>query len=49
MALRKIRKDCKIGTIEKRLGIPGLFKHKSGRDMRSDKRLGSLLKELKKK
>lgn len=41
---RKIRSDAKIGTIERRLGISGLFRNPNGRDTRSDKRLGNYRK-----
>lgn len=43
---RKTRSDCTIGSLEKKLGVPkGTFRHSNGRDMRSDKRLGTLRKE----
>ena len=46
---RKIRSDIKIGNLEKKLGIPaGSFRHSNGRDMRSDKLLGTLRKEMEK-
>ena len=46
---RKIRSDIKIGNLEKKLGVPpGTFRHPNGRDMRSDKLLGTLRKELEK-
>lgn len=46
---RKIRNDCTIGTLEKKLGVPaGTFRHPSGRDMRDDKKLGTLRKEAEK-
>ena len=46
---RKIRSDIKIGNLEKKLGIPaGSFRHPNGRDMRSDKLLGTLRKEMEK-
>lgn len=47
---RRIRSDCKIGTLEKKLGLgPGYIRHKgSGRDVRSDMRLGTLRKISKK-
>lgn len=46
---RKIRSDIKIGNLEKKLGVPpGTFRNPDGRDMRSDKRLGTLRKELEK-
>lgn len=47
---RQIRSDCTIGTLEKKLGVPsGSFRNQNGRDMRSDKLLGTLRKETKKK
>lgn len=46
---RKIRSDCTVGTLEKKLGVPeGTFRHPSGRDMRSDKKIGTLRKEAEK-
>ena len=46
---RRIRSDIKIGNLEKKLGVPpGTFRNPDGRDMRSDKRLGTLRKELEK-
>ena len=46
---RKIRSDCTIGSLEKKLGIaPGSFRNANGRDTRSDKLLGTLRKELEK-
>ena len=45
--LRRIRSDARIGTIERRLGISGLFRNPNGRDTRSDKRLGNLRKSFK--
>lgn len=44
---RRIRSDVKIGTIERRLGISGLFRNPNGRDTRSDKRLGNYKKSYK--
>lgn len=42
---RKTRSDCKIGNLEKKLGLgAGAFRHKSGRDIRSDMKLGTLRK-----
>ena len=46
---RRIRSDCKIGTLEKKLGIEGAFFNPSGRNTRSDKLVGTLRKELAKK
>ncbi len=46
---RQIRSDILIGNLEKKLGIPaGSIRHPNGRDMRSDKKLGSLRKEAEK-
>lgn len=40
---RQIRSDCRVGTLEKRLGVgPGIFRHPNGRDMRSDMKTGTL-------
>lgn len=45
---RKIRSDIKIGNLEKKLGVkPGSFRNPSGRDIRSDKRLGTMRKQNK--
>ena len=46
MAVRKIRSDIKVGTLEKELGVkPGTIRNPDGSDARSDKRLGTLRKE----
>ena len=46
---RKIRSDCTVGSLEKKLGIlPGSFRNPNGRDTRSDKQLGTLRKEFEK-
>ena len=46
---RRIRSDCTIGSLEKKLGIsPGSFRNQNGRDTRSDKLLGTLRKEFEK-
>ena len=47
---RRIRSDCQVGTLEQKLDIgPGYFRHKdSGRDIRSDMKLGTLRKISKK-
>lgn len=45
---RKIRKDCTIGTLEKKLGVIGVFRNKDGRKTRSDMQLGTLRKRSKK-
>lgn len=50
MARRKIRSDCRVGTLEKILGLPpGTIRNKNGRDTRSDKKVGTLRKEAEKK
>lgn len=47
---RKVRSDIKIGNLEKKLGLkPGSIRNPDGRDTRSDKRLGTLRKEQRKK
>lgn len=47
---RRVRSDCTIGTLEKKLNLPaGSFRNKDGRDTRSDKLVGTLRKEYKKK
>ncbi len=47
---RKLRSDCTVGTAEKKLGLPpGTFRNPSGRDTRSDKRIGTIRDESKKK
>lgn len=43
---RRIRSDCRIGTLEKKLGLQGVFRNKNGRNTRSDKKLGTLRKEF---
>ena len=46
---RKIRSDCTVGSLEKKLGVaPGSFRNKNGRDTRSDKLLGTMRKEAQK-
>jgi hypothetical protein len=47
---RKVRSDIKVGNLEKKLGLgPGAIRNPDGSDARSDKRLGTLRKEQKKK
>ncbi len=47
---RKLRSDCTVGSAEKNLGLPaGTFRNKSGRDTRSDKKIGTIRKEAKKR
>lgn len=44
--MRKIRSDCRVGTLEKKLGLPaGTIRNKNGRDTRSDKKIGTIRKE----
>ena len=44
--VRKIRSDCTVGTLEKKLGLPaGTIRNKDGRDTRSDKLIGTIRKE----
>lgn len=46
---RKIRSDCTVGEMEKKLGLPaGTIRNKDGRDTRSDKKIGTIRKEAKK-
>jgi len=47
---RKVRSDIKVGNLEKKLGLkPGAIRNPDGSDARSDKRLGTLRKQQKKK
>lgn len=47
---RKLRSDCTVGTAEKKFGLPpGTFRNPSGRDTRSDKKIGTIRKENAKK
>ncbi len=47
---RKLRSDCTVGSAEKNLGLPaGTFRNKSGRDTRSDKKIGTIRKEAEKR
>ena len=46
--MRRIRSDCRVGTLEKKLGLPaGTIRNKNGRDTRSDKKIGTISKEAK--
>lgn len=50
MTKRKTRSDCTVGTLEKKNGLPpGTIRNKDGRDTRSDKKIGSIREEQKKK
>lgn len=46
--MRKIRSDCTVGTLEKKLGLVGAFFNPNGRNTRSDKKIGTIRKELSK-
>ena len=44
--MRKIRSDIRVGSLEKKLGVPtGSFRHESGRKVRKDKTLKAMRKE----
>lgn len=46
MATRKTRSDCRVGTFEKKHGLPkGTIRNNEGRDTRSDKKIGTIRKE----
>ena len=46
MAVRKTRSDCRVGAFEKTRGLPaGSLRNPSGRDARSDKKIGTLRKD----
>lgn len=48
--VRKTRSDCTVGTFEKKHGLPpGTFRNPNGRDTRSDKKIGTIRKESKKR
>ena len=50
MPFRKNRSDCTVGTFEKKYRLPvGTIRNKSGRDTRSDKRIGTIRNEALKK
>lgn len=47
--MRKVRSDCKVGTFEKKRGLPaGSIRHTNGRDVRSDMKIGTLRKQIEK-
>ena len=47
---RRVRSDCTVGALEKKLGLPaGTFRNKNGRDTRSDKLIGTIRKERRSK
>ena len=48
--LEKTISDCRVGTFEKTRGLPaGSLRNPNGRDARSDKKIGTLRKDYKKK
>jgi len=50
MAKRQTRSDCTVGALEKKNGLPpGTIRNKDGRDTRSDKQIGTIREEDKKK
>jgi hypothetical protein len=47
---KKVRNDKRVGSLERDLGLPpGTIRNKTGRDTRSDKKVGTIRKELRKK
>ena len=43
--MRKTRSDCRVGTFEKKHGLPsGSIRRSDGRDIRSDCKVGTLRK-----
>lgn len=49
MAVRRVRSDCRVGTLEKKRGLPaGSIRHSNGRDVRSDMKVGTLRKQMEK-
>ena len=47
---RKVRSDCTVGTFEKTRGLPpGTIPDPDGRDTRSDKKIGTIRKKLRRK
>lgn len=46
---RKTRSDCTVGSFEKKHGLPaGTIRNADGRDTRSDKKIGTIRRELEK-
>ena len=44
---RRTRSDCTVGSFEKTRGLPpGTIRNKDGRDTRSDKKIGTIRKEV---
>ena len=49
MAIRKTRSDCRVGTFEKKHGLPpGTIRNRNGRDTRSDKKIGTIRRDYNK-
>ena len=47
---RQVRSDCQVGTFEKKHDLPaGTIRNPNGRDTRSDKKIGTIRDEAKKK
>ena len=47
--VRKTRSDCTVGTFEKKHGLPsGTIRNTDGRDTRSDKTIGAILRDYEK-
>lgn len=47
---RQTRSDCTVGAFEKKNNLPpGTIRNRNGRDTRSDKLIGTIRKENKKK
>ena len=45
--MRKIRSDCRVGSLERKLGLPsGAIRNPNGKDARSDKKIGNLRRDL---
>ena len=48
--MRKTRSDCTVGSFERKHGLPtGTIRNTDGRDTRSDKLIGTIRREAKKK
>ena len=43
---RKVRSDCTVGSLEKKLNIPNCITNPSGRNTRSDKLIKNLRKDF---
>lgn len=45
--MRKTRSDCTVGAFEKKRGLsPGAIRNKDSRDTRSDKKIGTICREV---